>query len=132
VSSPNRLGECVSDCVFCRIVAGTAPATVVRRWPGVIAIRPRGGCAPGHVLVIPSVHVTDVGSNPAVSALTMTAAAELAAEHPACNVITSKGAEATQTVFHLHIHVVPRHAEDALPLPWTPQRNAERADRIGD
>jgi histidine triad (HIT) family protein len=116
--------DCVPDCVFCRIVAGTAPATVVRRWPmlGAIAIQPRGGCTSGHLLVIPTVHVPDVGTDPAVSALTMAAAAELAAELPACNVITSKGADATQTVFHLHVHVVPRVADDGLPLPWTPQQ----------
>jgi len=70
-------------------------------------------------LVIPAVHVADVEVNPAVSALTMTAAAELAGEHPACNVITSRGADATQKVFHLHIHVVPRRAGDGLALPWS-------------
>ena len=80
---------------------------------------------PGHVLVIPHAHVSDVGEQPAVSARTMTCAAELAATLPAANVITSKGAVATQTVFHLHLHVVPRQDSDGLPLPWTPQQEAE-------
>ena len=117
-----------ASCVFCAIVAGDAPATVVRRWESVIAIRPRsGGCTDGHVLVIPHQHVADAGVDPAVSAATMAAAAELAADLAACNIITSKGKVATQTVFHLHVHVVPRRAGDGLPLPWTPQQNAERA-----
>ncbi len=112
----------MSACVFCLIVAGRAPATVVWRWPEVIAIRPRRPVAAGHVLVIPRRHVADVAANPAVSAATMRAAAELAGEHRAANVITSRGSAATQTVFHLHLHVVPRADGDGLPLPWTPQQ----------
>jgi histidine triad (HIT) family protein len=110
-------------CVFCDIVAGEAPATLVGSWAHAIAIKPRGGVHPGHVLVIPRTHVRDVGENPAVSALTMACAAKLAANLPAANVITSKGAAATQTVFHLHIHVVPRTPGDGLHLPWTPRHD---------
>ena len=114
-------------CVFCAIAAGDAPATVVREWDDVLAIRPRGGVNEGHVLVIPRTHVADAGVDPAVSARTMACAAELMAELPDANIITSKGEAATQTVYHLHIHVVPRSAEDALPLPWTPQQEAAKA-----
>ncbi|WP_433183155.1 HIT family protein [Actinoallomurus sp. CA-150999] len=111
-------------CVFCSIVAGKAPASMVREWPDAIAFRPLDPVTPGHVLVIPREHVADVGTDPAVSAITMAAAAELAAELPSANVITSRGAAATQTVFHLHLHVVPREHGDGLPLPWTPQHAA--------
>ncbi|MGW5925506.1 HIT family protein [Streptomyces anulatus] len=112
----------VASCVFCRIVAGLALADVVRKWDGVIAIRPLDPVTPGHVLVIPHTHVADVGESPLVSARTMACAAELAAVLLAANVITSKGSAATQTVAHLHLHVVPRTAGDHLPLPWTPQQ----------
>ncbi|MFC9478873.1 HIT family protein [Streptomyces griseus] len=111
-----------ASCVFCGIVAGLAPADVVREWDDVIAIRPIDPVTPGHVLVIPHTHVADVGERPLVSARTMACAAELAAVLPAANVITSKGRAATQTVAHLHLHVVPRTAGDTLPLPWTPQQ----------
>ncbi len=107
------------SCVFCAIVAGRAPATVVRDWPGAIAIRPLSPVVPGHVLVVPRAHVADAGTDPEVSALAMACAAELAADLPAANIITSKGAAATQTVFHLHLHVVPRERGDGLTLPWT-------------
>jgi histidine triad (HIT) family protein len=73
------------------------------------------------VLVIPHAHVPDVGTSPGVSALVMTAAAEIAAGLESVNVITSKGSPATQTVFHLHLHVVPRHEGDGLHLPWAPR-----------
>lgn len=111
-----------SDCVFCAIVAGTAPATIVQQWPDAIAILPRGGGATtGHVLVIPRVHVNDIGEDPIVSAAIVARASELIAQLPNANLITSKGSAATQTVFHLHVHVVPRRAGDDLSLPWTHQ-----------
>lgn len=107
-------------CPFCLIVGGQAPATLLREWPETIAIRPRhGGVTAGHALVIPRVHVADVAEDPVVSATTMLRAAELAAEAGDCNVITSRGASATQTVRHLHLHLVPRTDGDGLLLPWT-------------
>jgi len=114
-------------CVFCAIVAGEGPAVVVREWDDVIAIRPLRPVTSGHVLVIPHAHVADLGDDPSVSARAMTCAAELAATLPAANVITSKGSAATQTVFHLHVHVVPRCEGDGLPLPWTPQQTTNHA-----
>ncbi|SIO84636.1 HIT family protein [Nocardiopsis sp. JB363] len=116
------------NCVFCRIADGTAPATVVRQWPDALAIRPRsGGVNDGHLMVIPRTHVQDAGVDAAVTAATMARAAELMAQLPTANLITSKGAAATQSVFHLHVHVVPRAAGDDLPLPWTPQHEARAA-----
>lgn len=118
-----------SDCVFCAIVAGRAPATVVREWDDVLAIRPRGGVNDGHTLVIPRTHVPDAGTDPDVTAAVFRRAAELLDELPAGNLITSRGAAATQTVFHLHVHVLPRQERDGLPLPWTPQQEAVAARR---
>ena len=109
----------MNSCVFCRIVAGTEPATVVRRWPDAVAIVPRHPVTPGHTLVIPTVHVRDFTEDPDVSAAAMRRAGELAA--PPANLITSAGSEATQTVWHLHLHVVPRAAGDGLALPWSGQ-----------
>lgn len=114
------------DCVFCAIVHGRAAAAIVRRWDDTIAIVPRRPVVPGHVLVLPHQHVADVGTHPQVSARTMACAAELAAELVAANVITSRGAAATQTVWHLHLHVVPRRRHDGLYLPWTPQQHEVR------
>lgn len=116
------------DCVFCKIATGRAPATVVRQWPDALAIRPRsGGVHEGHLMVIPYAHVQDAGVDAAVTAATMARAAELMAQLPAANIITSKGVDATQSVFHLHVHVVPRAAGDELPLPWTPRHQARAA-----
>lgn len=115
------------DCIFCRIVAGTAEATVVRAWDDCLAIVPLGPVTEGHVLVLPRAHVRDAAADPAVTGATAARAAELAAEtDSAANLISSIGAEATQTVWHLHFHLVPRQAGDGLPLPWTPQQSVRK------
>lgn len=105
-------------CPFCEIVAGRAPATVVSATSGTMTIVPLGPVTPGHVLVIPNVHVADFTTSPTTSAEVMFAAAHHAANIGPCNIITSKGREATQSVFHLHLHVIPRAANDGLALPW--------------
>lgn len=115
-----------ADCTFCAIVAGDLPATIVREWDDTVAILPRGGCTEGHILVIPRTHVADAGVDPEVTARTMARAAELMAEHEGANIITSKGSVATQTQFHLHVHVVPRVEGDGLALPWTGQSDWDR------
>lgn len=117
------------SCTFCAIAARTAPATVLREWDDALAIRPRGGVNDGHTLVISRVHVADWIENPAVTGATATRAAEFAQELGLTvgNLITSAGTTATQSVFHLHLHLLPRADGDGLLLPWTPQQEAARA-----
>jgi histidine triad (HIT) family protein len=105
-------------CVFCaRIAAGDFERT----WLGVVAFAPLNPVIPGHMLVVPKRHVADVAADPWQSAMTMSAAAKLAWEIGECNIITSRGTSATQSVYHLHLHVVPRRPGDGLALPWTGQ-----------
>jgi len=117
-----------SKCVFCRVIAGELPSIKVAEWPDAIAIVPiapvtgdRFPPSEGHILVFPKAHVADYATDPIVTAATFGRAAELARGRDS-NLITSKGAAATQTVHHLHVHLVPRVAGDDLPLPWTPQQ----------
>lgn len=106
-------------CPFCEIVAGRAPATVVWEWPRTLAIVPIDPVTEGHTLVIPKTHVQDFTKDPITTSETMRHAAELAAmTGGAMNLITSRGREATQSVFHLHLHLVPRAENDGLALPW--------------
>ncbi|MFF0465689.1 RapZ C-terminal domain-containing protein [Streptomyces mexicanus] len=109
------------DCPFCQIIHDGAPATIVREWPDALAIVPRGGgCTEGHLLVLPRSHVADFTTDPVVSSTVQLRAAELAQELGGqWNYLTSCGSDATQTVFHLHGHLVPRRAGDGLALPWT-------------
>ncbi|MCX4490003.1 HIT domain-containing protein [Streptomyces anulatus] len=114
------------DCVFCRIIHDGAPVTIVHEWADALAILPRAddhgrrGCTDGHILVLPRGHVADFTTDPVVSATVQMRAAELAARIGGqWNYLTSCGPDATQTVFHLHGHLVPRTAGDGLALPWT-------------
>jgi len=118
------------DCVFCRIVAGAAPARIVATYPSSIALLPLRPAVAGHVLVIPRRHVTGVLGLDRNTAYVLTdAVLDVAARvhaviHPdGMNVVQSTGAAATQTVHHLHVHVVPRHSGDNLPDIWPPQRD---------
>lgn len=114
-------------CPFCEINTGRAPATFVREWSDAIAIVPLNPVVDGHLLVIPKTHVTDFVADPGVSAATMLRAASLAGEYPAgsMNLITSRGVAATQSVFHLHLHLVPRAENDGLALPWYSGRSSK-------
>ncbi|MBQ0827678.1 HIT family protein [Streptomyces tagetis] len=107
-------------CPFCEIVAGRAPATIVRAWPDALAIVPLNPVRAGHTLVIPREHVTDFLVDPDVSAATMRRASQFGGDYPAgaMNLITSRGRAATQSVWHLHLHLLPRTEGDGLALPW--------------
>ena len=110
------------DCAFCAIIDGRAPATIVAEWDETIAIVPLGPVTDGHVLVLPRAHVADATISPHITGAVMRRAAEYAEQHQAVNLITSRGRAATQTVFHLHVHIVPRREDDRLALPWTGQK----------
>ncbi|WP_257721469.1 HIT family protein [Kibdelosporangium phytohabitans] len=121
--------DSIPHCPFCSIAQGHAPAVIMREWPDALAIRPRrGGVHAAHALVIPRVHVADAAEDPIVTGAVMARAAELLAEHTDGNLITSRGVHSSQTVYHLHVHVVPRSESDGLPLPWTRQQQ-DRAAR---
>lgn len=115
-------------CPFCEIVAGRARAKIVEEWSQVLAIIPLKPVVRGHVLVIPKIHVTDFTTDPDVSALTMRCAAELVMGMGSYNLITSKGRPATQSVFHLHLHLVPRAENDGLALPWYSGKSKKKAE----
>ncbi len=90
-----------------------------------VAFHPLNPVTPGHFLVMPRKHVTSALEPVAPILLgdAMRLAAILARQMDLtdCNFINSAGALATQTVFHLHVHVVPRRDGDGLALPWTGQ-----------
>ncbi|MFJ3537024.1 HIT family protein [Streptomyces sp. NPDC090109] len=107
-------------CPFCEINLGRAPATFVHEWSDAIAIVPLGPVVDGHTLVIPKTHVTDFADDPDVTGATARRAGQLCRDLDLvhANLITSRGEHATQSVFHLHLHLVPRAENDGLALPW--------------
>lgn len=95
-----------------------------------VAFRPLHPVTPGHFLVVPRRHVAHALEGPGHAGRALTFAGYLANQMglAACNFITSAGVAATQSVPHLHVHVIPRREGDGLHLPWTGQ--AEREGRV--
>jgi histidine triad (HIT) family protein len=79
----------------------------------------------GHLLVVPVVHVQDATEDPLVTAMSAGVSARVAQRYRSANILTSVGTPATQTVQHLHWHVVPRRTGDGLRLPWTADSGEE-------
>jgi len=115
------------DCLFCKIVAGELPSQRVDEDERTVAFMDINPATRGHALVVPKAHAANVLEiDPEDLAATAIAAQRLARKvtgqlgADGVNLLNSCGSVAWQTVFHLHIHVIPRYADDPLRLPWTP------------
>ena len=127
----------MNGCVFCKIVAGEIPASVVHEDEHTIAFIDIGQVNPGHVLVATKAHVPDVhGLDDTQAGAVFRTVARLsrairAAFSPdGLSVYQANGEAAGQTVFHFHAHLVPRHRGDAMALVWpvqNPPRDALQA-----
>ena len=122
----------MSDCVFCRIVAKQIPATVVHEDADTLAFMDIGQVNPGHVLVVLKAHAENVFAlEEAQAAAVFRTVARVARgiraafAPPGLSVYQANGKPAGQTVFHFHIHLVPRHDGDGMNLTW-PVKNPPR------
>jgi histidine triad (HIT) family protein len=122
------------DCLFCGIVAGDVPAEVIDSDEHTIAFMDINPATRGHALVIPKHHSTDVidvgeedlaRTMAAVQRLTRRMDDVLSPD--GFNLLNSCRPAAWQTVFHFHVHIIPRYDDDPLKLPWIP-RGAEQSE----
>lgn len=116
-----------TGCVFCRIVAGDEPAEIVHRDESTVAFMDIQPATYGHLLVVPIVCVPSIWELTAAQAAAVTETGRRMAHRvrdalapDGLNLFQANGAAAFQTVFHVHLHVVPRWHDDALQLPWHP------------
>ena len=116
------------DCLFCKIVAGEIPATRVAEDERTIAFMDINPATRGHVLVVPRGHAKDLleidQEDLAAVASTAQRVARTMPERlgaDGVNLLNSCGRAAWQTVFHFHVHVIPRYDTDPLRLPWMPE-----------
>ena len=113
----------MTDCLFCRLVAGEIPATIVVDTPTTLAFRDISPAAPTHVLVIPKVHHQDVAAiasaDPALLSDVMATAVEVARIEDLVDggyrFVANTGTAGGQTVFHAHVHVL-----GGRGLSWPP------------
>ena len=115
------------DCLFCKIVAGEVPSTLVREDDRTVAFMDINPATRGHLLVVPREHATDLRDIDAEDLhavldagrqIARTMEEKLGAD--GVNLLNSCGRAAWQTVFHFHLHVIPRYDSDPLRLPWHP------------
>lgn len=111
ISTPKKL----YGCVFCQKIKG-----MKLHWStSVVNFEPLNPVTKGHLLVVPRKHVRNFGVSRDITEMVMAEARRLALNIPSYNIITSKGEDATQSVFHYHVHIVPRRRGDGLKLPWS-------------
>jgi histidine triad (HIT) family protein len=130
------------DCIFCGIVAGEMPAQIVDSDEHTVAFMDINPATRGHALVVPRTHSADLFDVSDEDLERTTAAArrlarkiEAALEPAGFNVLNACRPAAWQTVFHFHLHLIPRYEDDPLKLPWIPRGAPEDeiariADRI--
>ena len=126
----------VEGCDFCDIAQGKEPSVeVVCEGKSWIAFFPLNPATPGHTLVIPRTHVVDLWEvEPPLSVDLMAAvihvgrAINLSLTPEGMNLITSAGKTAEQTIFHLHLHIVPRWHRDGFGRIWPVEGRFEDAD----
>jgi len=115
------------DCLFCKIIAGEIPGTIVAEDDRTVAFMDVNPATRGHALVVPRRHAGNHGeissedfAAVADAARRLAIRARSALDADGINLINSWGPAAWQTVFHLHVHVIPRYADDPLRLQWKP------------
>lgn len=122
----------MSECVFCRIVAGAIPSARVFENDRVLAILDVNPVAPGHTLLLAKEHVADLRDAPTVVMASLAEALPhvtrgvlVATGAEGANVLVNSGRAAGQLVPHLHVHIIPRRAGDGLHFEWRPARYRE-------
>jgi histidine triad (HIT) family protein len=127
----------VTDCVFCRIVAGDAPSEIVAQNERALAVMDINPATDGHTLVISKAHATDIWElervdGEAVWLLTADVAEAIRDTlHPdGLTLFQANRKAGWQDVFHFHLHLVPRWSNDDLAKPW--QSSSARRDGIGE
>lgn len=127
----------MTDCVFCKIVAGQIPSTRVFEDEHTLAFMDLGQVNPGHVLVAVKKHAANLceldetqAAAVARTSVRVARAIEAAFKPEGMSVYQANGKAAGQTVFHYHVHLLPRHAGDGMELTW-PVKNPPRESLEG-
>ena len=138
-SAPAVSFDAMSDCIFCGIAAGTMPAERVHEDERTVAFLDIFPACDGHVLVIPRAHADDIHSPIRPTSRpwrrrrrSWPGASAARSARDGVTIVQSNGAAAGQTVFHYHVHVIPRFDGDGVLQPWTPgHASAEELTRMG-
>ena len=124
----------MADCIFCKIAGGEIPSYTVYEDNDFRAIMDIAPASKGHVIILPKVHAADVfeleediASKIYVVAQKIAKAVKEATGCDGVNILQNNGEAAGQTVFHLHMHVIPRWNNDGIKIKWVPGQ-ADKTD----
>ena len=124
------------NCIFCKIVAGEIPSRTLFEDEDFKVMLDVGPAAKGHALIIPKAHYADIYELPGELAGEAMKLAKRMATHMTTmlncdgfNILQNNGEVAGQTVFHLHMHVIPRYKDDKVQITWD---NGEPAEQLSD
>ncbi len=113
------------ECIFCKIIRGEIPCFKVLDDDDVLAFMDVNPIAPGHVLVTPRHHSKDILETPPewvgkafAGAGRVARAVQKTLRPDGINIVQANGPGAKQSVFHLHVHVIPRGMDDGLSMNW--------------
>lgn len=125
------------NCIFCKILAGEIPSTAVYEDDDFKAILDVNPAARGHVIILPKNHAANIYELPdedaskiMIVAKKIATAIEKAYHCDGVNILQNNGEAAGQTVFHLHVHVIPRFKEDTVNIGWKQGDMPEDLDAI--
>jgi histidine triad (HIT) family protein len=115
------------DCIFCKIINRESPGSFIYEDEYVTAIIPKDQVTDGHILIIPNTHYRDIFDIDdeilsKVILITKKLSKDLINEPSttSVNILNASGADAQQSVFHFHFHIVPRRHNDGLDM-WIKQ-----------
>ena len=125
------------NCIFCKILAGEIPSTAVYEDDDFKAILDVNPAARGHVIILPKNHAANIFELPdedaskiMIVAKKIATAIEKAYHCDGVNILQNNGEAAGQTVFHLHVHVIPRFKGDTVNIGWKQGDMPEDLDAI--
>lgn len=122
----------MSDCIFCKIVAGDIPSATVYEDDDFKAIMDIAPAAKGHVIILTKKHFAnlyeldeEISSKVIILARKIAIAIKEEFKCDGINLLQNNGEAAGQTVFHFHMHVIPRYNDDHVNVPWTHEKYAD-------
>ena len=129
----------MEDCIFCKIAAGEIPATTLYEDEDFRVILDLGPASKGHALILPKAHAANLYELPDELAAKVLPLAKKMASHMTeklgCigfNLVQNNGEPAGQTVFHFHMHLIPRYEGDTVNVKWIPgMLTAEAKEELG-
>lgn len=115
-----------SNCIFCRIIAGEIPSATVYEDEDFKVILDISPAVKGHMVILPKKHAAnlfeleeEIASKALLIAKKVAAAVKEELNCDGINLLQNNGEAAGQTVFHFHMHIIPRYQEDTVNMTWT-------------